>query len=438
MPARVVVVGAGWAGLACAVELLDRGLEVTLLEAAREPGGRAREVRIDDQALDNGQHLLIGAYTSTLELMQRVEAPLDQLLLRRPLELRVHAGSGRRLELKAPPLPAPLHLLFALLGARGLSLTERLAALAGSRRLLGWSASRDIDVRELLRRTAQPAILSELLWEPLCLAALNIEAEHASAEVFVATLRAAFSGARAQSDLLIPRGNLSEILTRPALRHLQSRGALLRLSEPVTALQCRNRRITGVTTRRGEHAAEQVVLAVSSRAAATLLRPMTETAALAAGLDDLGEEPIATLYLRYESAPPLPLPFVGLTGSIGQWVFDRGPAGQPGLLAVVISGSGPHQALDNPTLLERVVDELAHLQPEWPGPSSGHVVREKRATFRCSVGCNSRRPVHETPIAGLWLAGDYTRTGLPPTLEGAVRSGLECARLISGHGNEGT
>lgn len=438
MTERVVVVGAGWSGLASAVDLVDRGFDVRLIEAAREPGGRAREVRIDDQVLDNGQHLMIGAYEATLELMRRVGAPADELLIRRPLSLLVRSAAGRTLHLRAPRLPAPVHLLVALLRAGGLSLGERLSAVAAARRLLRWSPRPDVSVRTLLEQTAQPRILSDLLWQPLCLAALNTDPAQASAEIFTATLRASFGGARHHSDLLLPRGNLSDVLTRPALVHLEAKGVPVHLGEPVIALRCEDGRVVGVDTRRSEHAADHVVLAVPPRSAAALLASLPHVAELIGQLERLGEEPIVTVYLRYPEPVDLPLPFVGLTGSLSQWVFDRSAAGQPGTLAVVISGSGPHQALDNRTLRERVAAELAGLFPRWPQATGGRVVREKQATFRAAVGCTAWRPAHRTRVRGLWLAGDYTRTGLPPTLEGSVRSGLECARAIAGRGDTTT
>lgn len=433
MTHSVVVVGAGWSGLSSAVELVERGFEVTLIEAAREPGGRAREIRIQDQTLDNGQHLLIGAYEATLALMRRVGAPVDELLVRHPLNLLIRSVTGRVLSLKAPRLPAPLHLLVALLGAGGLPFTERLSALLAARRLLHWSSPEDISVGSLLERTRQPSAVVELLWEPLCLAALNTHPREASAEVFVETIRASFGGAGHHSDLLMPRDNLSALLTHPALHHLRSKGVPVHLGESVKALRYAAGRLDGVVTRRAEFGADDVVLAVDPRSAAELLAPLPDSTRLVDDITRLGEEPIVTVYLRYADAVTLPLPFIGLVGSISQWIFDRSPPGQPGTLAVVISGSGPHQALDNPSLLSRISAELTEFFPDWPQPTSGRVVREKRATFRPAVGCSAWRPGNKTAVPGLWLAGDYTDTGLPPTLEGGVRSGLECARLIAQH-----
>ena len=144
----------------------------------------------------------------------------------------------------------------------------------------------------------------------------------------------------------------------------------------------------------------------------------------------MDHQPICTVYLRYPESVDPGTPMLGLVGRITQWIFDRRLTGQPGVMSAVISASGPHLALDNAALLERVGRELAEVFPRWPRWESGWVVREKRATFACTVDVEQRRPPHRTPVEGLWLAGDFTATGLPGTLEGAVASGLQCARSL--------
>jgi hypothetical protein len=160
-----------------------------------------------------------------------------------------------------------------------------------------------------------------------------------------------------------------------------------------------------------------------------LLRPHPATAALGTALQALDHTPIATVYLRYPAAVRLDSPMVGLTGTLTQWVFDRCVCHQPGVIAAVISGTGSHMDMDRAALAAQVAKELsAHFG--WPAPEQTFVVREKRATFRCGVDVDAVRPEASTPIAGLWLAGDYTANGYPATLEGAMRSGVQCARLI--------
>ena len=124
------------------------------------------------------------------------------------------------------------------------------------------------------------------------------------------------------------------------------------------------------------------------------------------------------------------LMMTGIQDGISQWVFDRRFCGQKGLMSVIISAEGDHMKLNNQALTEAVINELAILRPDWPKPLDTMVIREKRATFSCHTGVSKYRPDYKTSIKGCWLAGDFTNTGLPATLEGSIRSGLECARGI--------
>ena len=151
---------------------------------------------------------------------------------------------------------------------------------------------------------------------------------------------------------------------------------------------------------------------------------------IAMRLEQMRHEPITTVFIRYHPYVRLDFPLYGLHDTLGHWVFDRGADGQHGLMSVVISGGGRHMEMDNETLVREVAAELAQLFPAWPRPLDHWVIREKRATFVCAPGVNALRPGAATPVTGCWLAGDATATGLPATLEGAVRSGLAGARQI--------
>lgn len=429
MTEHALVIGAGWAGLAAAVALTRGGRAVTLIEAGREPGGRARRVHLDELPVDNGQHLLLGAYASTLDLLRTLGVAEHEVLTRLPLALDLRGAHGRRIHLQTPALPAPLHLLWGLMHAQGIARADRLRALRGLPAMLRFPGCEDMTVAGLLARHGQPRSIVDGLWTPLCLGALNLPPEEASAGVFVRVLRESFDRRRAHSDLLVARRDLGAVLPAPALAFLRAHGTRSLLGERVTGLLLERGRIAGVRTRKGEQRADTVVLATGPRAAADLLAAHPSTAALAADIRALGAAPICTVYMQYAPQTSLPRPLLGLLEGPGQWVFDRGHTGQPGLMSVVISGPGPHMELSNETLAQSVARQL-QVVLGWPLPHRHWVIREKHATIRCTPQTERLRPPQATAIRGLWLAGDYTRTGLPATLEGAVRSGLECARTL--------
>ncbi len=430
--APVIVVGGGWAGLTAAVELTRHGVPVTVLESARQLGGRARCVPFGSQRVDNGQHVMIGAYHAMLELLDLLGVAEQAVFMRRPLELAMHTPGRRGVHVKAPALPAPLHMLAALLGSRGLSPMDRLRALrfgamATSTRP---SPSPDTSVQAMLEKNRQSPRLVANLWEPLCLAALNTPIADASATLFLRVLRDAFTGTRHNTDLLIPRTDLGTALPRPALDFIEAHHGKVRLGQRVHGLRIGPNGVTGVDLTNERLSARQVILAVSPVVCRRLLAPHPRLREVADNLAALHSEPICTVYLQYAGHIRLERPMVGLVGTTTQWVFDRAVCGQPGLMAAVISGPGPHMQLDNASLVECVAQDLSALNPRWPAPTNTLVLREKRATFASRVGVETLRPGHRSPIPGLWLAGDFTATGLPATLEGAVRSGLDCARAI--------
>jgi squalene-associated FAD-dependent desaturase len=430
LAAPVAVVGGGYAGLAAAVELAAAGFSVTLFESARQLGGRARRVEHRGLALDNGQHILIGAYRETLRLMRRVGVDPDRALLRLPLTLD-YPG---RLRLAAPRLPAPLHLGVALAAARGLPAREKLAAfqfmncLKAARYTLG----RDLTVAALLDDHGQDGAVRELVWEPLCLAALNTPAERASARVFLAVLRDSLGAARRDSDLLLPRCDLSALFPDAAAGFLAARGARILTGTPIRGIAAdANGFVLDAGSAR--HACSKVIVAAPPRRAAALCAGLPRLAPQQAQLDALAYEPIVTCYLRYREEVRLPRPMVGVARGIAQWLFDRGALGGPaGLVSAVASARGRHLELAADALAQRVHAEVAALLPGLDPPEWHCVISERRATFACVP--DLARPGNETPLPGLFLAGDYTVEDYPATIESAVRSGLRCAALVIASG----
>lgn len=424
--AGVAVIGGGYAGLAAAVELAHAGIPVTLFESAKALGGRARRVDSHGMVLDNGQHLLLGAYRELLRLMHRVGAE-DGALLRLPLQLEFPG----HFSLRAPRLPAPFHLLYALLNAKGLSVGERLSAARFMLALRhdGFRLPADLPVAALLERHRQSGALRRYLWEPLCLAALNTPLEDASAQVFLNVLRDSFNRRRTDSDMLLPRVDAARLFPEPAARYVERQGGEVRLGLAVRDIVRREGGYV-VTTDAGTRQFSHVVCAVPPQRLAGLTGKLPELAAVTELAGQFRYQPIYSLYLRYPESVALPAPLLGLTDGLAQWVFDLGQLGRgKGLLGVVISAAGAHEALPRDELARRIHDELCRAFGALPAPLWTQIIAEKRATFACAAGL--QRPPNRTPLADFYLAGDYTAGDYPATLEGAVRSGIEVARIIA-------
>ena len=378
--------------------------------------------------LDNGQHLLLGCYRETLRLIELVGGDIGKDFLRLPLQLDLHG----QFSLKAPRLPAPFHLLVALLKAQGLTWGERMKAAHFMLRLrrMDFRLPKDMTVAGLLAQSGQDADLTFKLWEPLCIAALNTPVHKASAQVLLNVLRDGLNRTCSDSDMLLPRIDFTALFPQRAAAYIEQRGGKVRLSCGVETIAQKDDSIELVAAQ-GTQTFSHVICAAPPTIAAKLLRSVAVLENTVAQIDNLEHQPIYTVYLQYPVHVRLPHPMIGLHQHISQWLFDKGRiAGHHGLIAAVISAEGIHQELSQEELARKVIAELQHefgidANPEW-----FKVIAEKRATFCCAP--NLHRPSQQTALPNLLLAGDYTAGDYPATLEGAVLSGLRCADLLLG------
>lgn len=452
----VIVVGGGWAGLTATVELIRHDVPVILMESAKQLGGRARRVQFENNisandagntastqntdkiTIDNGQHLLLGAYDSTLAMLRTIGVAEEKVLVREKLTLNMRRAAGRNARIEAGWLPAPLNIVWGLLFASGFSIQDRIKAVQFCRAMQkqDFSLANDISCQDLFRQYRQTDNLIKTIWEPLCIAALNTPINKASASVFLRILREAFTHGRADSDFLYTRVDLGGIYPDHAMEYIEKHGGNIRLGQRVSGIFVGRQApgnsvaVRGVKVQDEEIGCEHVVLATPHYVTRKLLAPHDSVAELVKQLAKFDNQPIITVYLQYPESTTINSHMLGLVDTMSQWIFDRRIYGQPGLMAVVISSDGPQSKMRNKELCETVERELAALFPHWPQAQQRMVIREKRATFDCVPDCNSYRPGNQTPLPGLWLAGDYTDTKLPATLEGAVRSGKRCARAI--------
>ena len=414
---RVAVIGGGWAGLAAAVEATLRGHAVTLYEMAPQLGGRARRVDVGGLALDNGQHILIGAYAQTLRLMQIVGVDERRAFVRTPLRLSGPDGRGLHLPAGAPMLA----FTRGVMAHPTWPLRARLALLtaAGAWALRGFRCAEQTTVAQLTRH--MPTAVRQDLIDPLCVAALNTPAREASGQVFLRVLRDALFTGPGSADLLLPRVRLTELLPGPAAGWLLASGAQLQQSMRVETIAPSRE---GWTVDGAQF--DRIVIATSAVEAARLARAVAPAwADHAAGLR---YEPIMTVYAHAEGTR-LPQPMLSLSSDDerqpAQFVFDHGQlGGLDGLLAFVISGAQPwlDRGVDA-TREATLAQARRQLAPHLRSPLQPlQVLTEKRATFRCTPAL--RRPAGRI-ARGLFAAGDYVAGPYPATLEGAVRSGIE-------------
>jgi squalene-associated FAD-dependent desaturase len=442
----VAVIGGGWAGCAAAVTLAAAGVPVTLYEAARVLGGRARRVDRDGLPLDNGQHLLLGAYASTLTLLRLLDGSgaARRNLARLPLTLAPFSPSqADALEVRARRWPGRLGLLAGLLLARGLTWPERRRNIAWFRQLeqSGFRRPREETVAGML--APLPPRVARLLWEPLCLAALNTPVASASAQVFANVLRAALAGPREASDFLVPATDLGTLFPDAAARFLARHGGRCERDTRVQVVgAARDGVMLSVHGQARSAAAAIVAVGPHQLPRAFASEVMMRSPALRAAVDALqllDYEPIVTVWLGYASPIPLAHRLARLDDAPGHWVFDRrdildrateASTRTPlaALLAVVISAGGVHLQWPHAELAQRVDAQLRRLRPDLPPCAWSWVVSERRATYACTP--LRARPVGPRLGTGVYIAGDYVDAEFPATLEAAVRSGIAAAEAV--------
>jgi squalene-associated FAD-dependent desaturase len=440
----VVVIGGGFAGLSAAASLTDAGARVLVLDARPQLGGRATAFtdRATGELVDNGQHVMFGCYRETLAFLARVGA-MDHVRRERSLSVPFLDRRGRRSVLRCPSLPSPLHLLAGVLAWDALPWRDRLSALRMARPLR--KARRelvergrvtldgDASVSAWLRAHGQGPMLTEWLWDPLAIAALNQSPDEARAEPFVRVLAEMFGPDADASALVLPTRPLHRMYAEPARELIESKGGAVR-TNALARIVADDRRILGVEVRGERIAAASVVAAVPWFGMRTLFGDVVPAplADLVRGACAMESKAIVTVNLWYD-ASVMEEPFVGLPGRSMQWVFDKRLAfgGNASHLSLIASGADALASEQSAALVARAAREVEEAIPGARRATllRGTVVRERQATFSLSPGQPSR-PGTATAIKGLVLAGDWIDTGLPGTIESAVVSGHRAASAL--------
>ena len=427
---KIAIVGAGWAGLAAAITAVQKGHHVTLLEASQFWGGRARSIQTNSEGyppLDNGQHILIGAYQQTLSMMQTVGIHLEKAFWRRPLQLRYADGSG----LSLPDKSFPINLLQGICMNPCWSAVDkwRLIKTSWQWQRMNFECAEILTVADLCQ-TLTPTVWQDLM-EPLCVSALNTPAHEASGRVFLRIVKEALFGPAGSSDLLLPRLDLGKLFPSSAIEWLEKNGASCQSGHRIESIvDLGNKTNPGPRWQLANNQFDHLVIATPAWDAAHLLE--TFNAGWAATANQLRHEAIATVYVQGPVDFKLPRPMLALRtaqGSPAQFAFDRGQiyseAQTPGLLAFVVSANKQSKEDVTRQVMKQLSDLLQQLAPATLRIEAFKVIQtvvEKRATFACTPYL--KRP-NATPCHGITVCGDYVDGPYPATLEGAVISGIQ-------------
>jgi len=425
---EVIIIGGGFSGLSAATALAERGVRVLVLEARPSLGGRASSFTDPStgERVDNGQHVLTGAYRETFRFLRRIGTAAD-VHLQAGLAIDIVERSGRASRLACPSIPAPLHLLAGAMKWSALGWRDRLA-LVRLGRLSRPGPGPRANVREWLEWHGQTPRLVELLWEPLAVAALNQSIDQASGAAFAAVLRCMFTTRRLDSSLGLPLKPLDELYALPSKAYIERQGGEVRTHAP--ARVSADAASASVRVRDDEVPARAVICATAWYSLPAVfenppapLESVIEAARLTAA------SPIVTVNLWFDR-DVCPSPFVGLPGRAMQWVFDKRALLGDAISHVSAVSSGA-ESLVGQSNEEIVALALGELKAALATVRAAElrrsvVVRERRATFSVAPG-QPPRPPTLTRVPGLFLAGDWIDTGLPATIEGAVVSGHAAA-----------
>lgn len=434
---RCIIIGAGVAGIAAAVEAALGGMEVIMLERHRYLGGRARSFRdeITHDEIDNGQHVMMGCYRYLRQTLRSVGTE-ELLHPAEPIALAFASSTGKCDRFDPYRLPGIAGLISGLLGLRSFSLGDRVRLLRGSLHVLLRHASPDQTVAQMLQQLRQPLEVIERFWEPLVVATLNAPIECADARLLQAVVRRAFFGGGDSHYVIIPRCGLSR-LWEPLPQWLQQYGGEILLGTSAEELLWFDDRVIGVTTSSGQEIrGKTVITAVPPKSLLRLLpvsvRPRFQP------IEQFETMPIVSVYLWFDRALDIP-PMVGLWGTASQWVFNRDRLVErsvesrkvyPGHLEVTISGARQLAYRPAEEIVSLVLSELEAIFSQVSSAQllRWRVIKERSATVLLTPKTARFRLSTDSGIAGLYVAGDWTATGLPATLEGAAASGVAAVR----------
>jgi squalene-associated FAD-dependent desaturase len=435
---HITIIGAGWAGLTCAYELLKRNLNVTILEAAPQAGGRARSVRWGKNIIDNGQHLFIRGYQHTLNLLNEI-SPNSNHFTETPFQI-IAKDTNNTLEFKILHnkfMPYYVNLLFSLILSKYFSFKDKLKLLKFFTTLIinKFTIPHDMSVHELLTNNKFSPQIIQNFFQPIVISTMTTKMNLASARIFLNILQQTFFTKPEYSNLLFSKTNLTTLLVQPLVAQILALGGKIEYTtnvkniaqNPINAQQIQ------IYTNRQEHAlpTELLVLATPPWQTSKLIDSIPALKDLQSQLNNFNCEAITSIYLEFAAPLDLSTNMLGLINNSAHWIFKHS-AGNPNIACVVISSSADLIKQQVLTKEEIVAEVLAEIQQvcQLPAIINTKYIHEKRAAFACTVAANQIRPRNQTIIPNVFIAGDYTTHAYPATLEGAVLSGKLAAGAI--------
>jgi squalene-associated FAD-dependent desaturase len=438
----VVIIGGGLAGLAAACHSADHSLEVVLVERRPQLGGRAFSFwhRRSQGEVDNGQHVFLKCCTEYIRFLDKLGVSGKTYLQPRLRVPVVDPGRGTSV-LKGSPLPAPLHLLPSFLRFRHISLPDKARVVYAMLGAYFTDRSKRSDLDSIsfygwLKAHGQSERAIERFWNLMVLATLNDDVRRVSADLALMVFQEGFLRRADGANVGYATLGLTGLVAEAATRYIEERGGRIILKQAAREILYEEDRVAGVRLSSGDTLRGRFyVCALPAKQTLALLPPVLRGHPFFQAATGLGASPIVNVHLWYDR-PVMEPPFAAFVGSEVQWVFNKSKMwGLPGPGQYLdISLSGAHQYIDQPAevLAQRFVRELERLLPR---AGQAHlrgslVVKQREATFAASPGSARHRLPAGTPVANLFLAGDWTATGWPATMESAVRSGLACVREI--------
>ncbi len=440
---EVVIIGGGVAGLAAAVELTSVGISTILIEQKSYLGGRVHSFIHPETGdeVDNGQHIMMGCYHSTIKFLTTINA-LSKISIQPKLEICFQHAEKEKSYLSANKLPAPFHILVGLLKLKSIPFFERLLLLrVGVELLLVNSENkklRSLTVAQWLDELYQSEKAKKYLWDIIAIGALNNSTEKITASLFVKVLQEAFLGSNKNSSIILPLQGLSSVFVENAITFIEKNGGKILLNTSVSNIHIENVRVKSVTLNSGETIIPKAVISTvpyfdfpKMFSSETLEKyPSLQYS------QHHTSSPIITIHLWFDTHF-FDEEFVALLDSPLHWIFNKTKIYTTKhhslmYLAIVISGAEEFVSSSKEELLEMTISELRKFYPHSSNAKLIHflIIKEKRATFSPFVGVEKVRPSHTTEISNFFIGGDWSNTGLPATIEGAIQSGSACAELV--------